>query len=123
MSEKIFLGTVRDGIEGMIISGEKLYIEKHSFDCGWYWGFGYIGNKNIHTHFSELLYPDTKKSGYNVYNASELFKKGLTIRMKTGGSFEICSYRRMLWEKLPKYISAVDVKHQNPRLKLFSHTT
>lgn len=75
MSEKIFLGTVRDGIEGMNISGENLYIEKHSFDRDWYWSFGYIGNKDVHMHFSELLYPDTKKSGYNVYNASELFKR------------------------------------------------
>lgn len=32
--------------------GAKIYISAPSFDCGWYWGFGYLGNKNEHCHLS-----------------------------------------------------------------------
>ncbi len=42
MANKIYLGS---------IDGESLSITKHSWDCEWYFGFGYIGNKNLHTHF------------------------------------------------------------------------
>ena len=48
MSEKIYLG-----IGGKY--DEKLWIEKHRFDCGWYWAFGYIGNRNLHMHISSMI--------------------------------------------------------------------
>lgn len=47
MSEKIYLGVNRDG--------EPISIEKHSWDCNWYWGFGYIGNKNMHYHIDSMI--------------------------------------------------------------------
>lgn len=60
MTERIYLGKVKENIEpsqsydpkhdALYILGDDLYIEKHSWDCGWYWGFGYIGNKDVHTH-------------------------------------------------------------------------
>ncbi len=48
MKEKIFLGTGAKG-EG------RLYLEKHSWDCDWYWGFGYIGNNHLHMHIESLI--------------------------------------------------------------------
>lgn len=57
MSEynKIYLGRVAAGAklpeDSFLSRGEKLWIERHKWDCGWYWGFGYIGNANLHTHF------------------------------------------------------------------------
>ncbi len=33
----------------------KLFLSKHSWDCNWYWAFGYIGNKNLHTHFDSTF--------------------------------------------------------------------
>ena len=32
-------------------SREPVYLEGFKWDCGWYWGGGYIGNKNFHAHF------------------------------------------------------------------------
>jgi len=60
--KKILLGTsIEDG---------KLYLTKHSWDCGWYWGFGYIGNANLHTHFD-----GTFLNGENIWKSpKELFK-------------------------------------------------
>ena len=47
---KIYLG--RD------TCGDRLWLEKHKWDCGWYWAFGYIGNPSLHTHISSLIdYP------------------------------------------------------------------
>lgn len=56
--EKIYLGRVKKIPpeknyripKDIFILGERLAFEKHSWDCDWYWGFGYIGNANLHTH-------------------------------------------------------------------------
>jgi hypothetical protein len=35
--------------------GEAIYLTPPSWDCGWYWGFGYIGNKDCHYHIDGLM--------------------------------------------------------------------
>jgi uncharacterized coiled-coil protein SlyX len=73
MSEKIYLGKVRDDFKGTV-SGEKIFLSKHSFDCGWYWGFGYIGNKNLHCHFDGAFLtgaPNTPKEIFDTCNFTE----------------------------------------------------
>lgn len=35
--------------------GEKIYLSAPSWDCGWYWGFGYLGNGNCHYHVDGLM--------------------------------------------------------------------
>jgi len=41
---------------------ERIYLRDFSWDCDWYWGGGYIGNKNFHTHFDGcfLNRPDSR---------------------------------------------------------------
>jgi hypothetical protein len=58
MPEKIYLGKVKKEVVNthckgneMHCLGQRIWIEKHSWDCGWYWGFGYIGNTRLHCHF------------------------------------------------------------------------
>ena len=63
--QKVLLGKVKDNAEGYI-AGERIWLTKHTWQCDWYWGFGYIGNKNLHTHFSSILEGDAL--------ASELFE-------------------------------------------------
>jgi hypothetical protein len=41
--DKVFMGVNKE-------SKEKIYITKPTFDCGWYWSFGYLGNKDCHYH-------------------------------------------------------------------------
>lgn len=43
--EKAYLG---------IVNNERIYLSAPSWDCGWYWGFGYLGNKNCHYHVDGL---------------------------------------------------------------------
>lgn len=38
---------------------EPIYLSPPSWDCGWYWGFGYLGNSNCHYHMDGL----SKKHG------------------------------------------------------------
>lgn len=47
MSEpKIYLGNHK-------VNGPT-YLSKHKY-CGWYWGMGYVGNKNCHWHFDAMI--------------------------------------------------------------------
>ena len=47
---------------GKNIYNEKIYLDAPSWECGWYWSFGYLGNKNCHYHVDGL-----KKDGNNNY--------------------------------------------------------
>lgn len=46
-------------------NGERIYLSPPSWDCGWYWGFGYLGNRNCHYHLSGV---DEGKN-INLYDA------------------------------------------------------
>ena len=67
--EKLYLGFTRKDFEPC--SNERLYIEKHSWDCGWYWGFGYIGNSRSHMHF-ETLIDNTKYEPKEIFQNTEI---------------------------------------------------
>jgi hypothetical protein len=70
--DKVLLGRLKRDAGSDIADGENIWLSKHSWDCGWYWGFGYLGNKNCHFHFESLLYIK-KANGACKYVASDLF--------------------------------------------------
>lgn len=37
---------------------ENIFITKPSFDCGWYWSFGYLGNKDLHYHLESYSHKE-----------------------------------------------------------------
>ena len=41
------------------------YLRDFSWDCEWYWSGGYLGNKNLHHHFSGL----NRNKNQNMYDA------------------------------------------------------
>jgi len=45
MKEKNFFGIRKD-------DESRINITSPTWDCGWYWSFGYLGNKNEHYHLS-----------------------------------------------------------------------
>lgn len=63
---RIYLGRMRAGADNWL-AGEAVYLTKHQWDCGWYFGFGYIGNNHTHTHFDSTFLQDHKY-------ASEIFE-------------------------------------------------
>lgn len=42
----------------------RIYLTAPSWDCGWYWGFGYLGNKYEHYHLSSY-----QQRNINMYDA------------------------------------------------------
>lgn len=64
---KIYLGTIED---------ERIYLVKHSFDCNWYWGFGYLSGyrkgereQSSHFHIDSLIQGSTEE----VTNVNKIF--------------------------------------------------
>ena len=45
---KVLLGYTKKAQYG---ERRPVYLEGFTWDCGWYWGGGYIGNKQFHAHF------------------------------------------------------------------------
>lgn len=35
---------------GHKLDGEVIYLDLPTWDCNWYWGFGYLGNRQCHYH-------------------------------------------------------------------------
>ena len=80
---RILLGRVAKNAK-TYADGELLFLTKHTWDCGWYWGFGYIGNRNCHFHFDSLLenhklaselFSDTNISNEDWWVIRDLFKQ------------------------------------------------
>ena len=68
---KIFIGE-RDG--------KKIYLSAPRWDCGWYWGFGYLGNENCHYPVDGLTKHESYDFDKNVWkyeftNLYDGFKK------------------------------------------------
>jgi hypothetical protein len=88
--EKVFLGYA----EGIKKVSNRVYLSPPSFDCGWYWGFGYLSTTNSHYHVKGLqnqennLHDGLKKDFGNtlrvnkedMWTFSELFKTFYNLR-------------------------------------------
>lgn len=46
-------------------SEENIWLYDFSWDCGWYWGGGYIGNKNMHSHFDSCFLDTVDSRGFH----------------------------------------------------------
>lgn len=64
---------------------ESTYLSAPSWDCGWYWGFGYLGNKNCHYHVDGL----ERSENCNLFDA---FKKhfGKTLIVRDSQLLTLC---------------------------------
>lgn len=50
------MGTIREYQKVLLgkNDGQNIYLSPPSWDCNWYWGFGYLGNKDCHYHIDGL---------------------------------------------------------------------
>ena len=76
--EQVYLGMYDD---------EDVYLARPSWDCGWCWGFGYVQNKNLHTHLSSMCKVDGRT--VNLWD-------GLTHHIKAG-KVHAMHVRNKLW--------------------------
>lgn len=70
----------KDFYLGRNIDGEKIYLRAPSWDCGWYWGFGYLGNDDCHYHFDGLKL--LKGRVVNLFDGMKNHFKHLSINDK-----------------------------------------
>ena len=71
--KKIYLGRTRSDFE--LLPDEKVWLSKHEWDCGWYWGMGYIGNKNLHTHFDSTFLHCAKYTPKEIFKDTKITEK------------------------------------------------
>lgn len=50
-NKTVFFGTRKS-------DGARIYLTKPTWDCGWYWSFGYLGNRNEHYHLDSYQSKD-----------------------------------------------------------------
>ncbi len=51
---------------------QSIYITKHSWDCDWYWGFGYIGNGGMHTHFDGVFLNNAPTDVKEIFKSTKI---------------------------------------------------
>ena len=64
--EKIFIGKS---------DNQNEYLASPSWDCDWYWGFGYLQNKNIHHHLDSLIKDKNMFDAIKEYYGDTINKK------------------------------------------------
>jgi hypothetical protein len=86
--KQIFIGVNDD---------QKIYLSAPSWDCNWYWGFGYLGNRNCHYHVDGLTKHETynfekKCWEYEFTNLYDGFKKhfGNTLIVRDSKLWTLC---------------------------------
>lgn len=57
---------------------ERIRLSAPTFDCNWYWGFGYLGNKNCHYHLKSY-HLDRGFSDYRSITMFDAFKTDYTL--------------------------------------------
>lgn len=62
---KIFLGTTQETFKQY--PKTRFYIDKHKWDCDWYWGFGYIGNSELLTHFDSVFLNEAENEVNKIF--------------------------------------------------------
>ena len=82
--KKIYFGTANK-------TGEKIYISIPSWDCEWYWSFGYLGNKDCHYHLSKYA------NGRNI-NMYDALKADYILNPKIDKSlWEFCELSQTIY--------------------------
>lgn len=62
------------------VDGKRIFLTAPSWDCDWYWGFGYIGNNHSHYHIDglkkiETYNRETKSLNYEFVNLYDGLKR------------------------------------------------
>lgn len=67
---------------GINENGENVYLAKESWDCGWYWGFGYIKTRSSHAHYKGEILGSTNSKGEYVYHINMMDWQATTLTDK-----------------------------------------
>lgn len=93
--KKIFSEHKNAYVLGQDENGNTVYLEKAKFECGWYWGLGYLetyhGNRwEGHTHFDGRFFGKNK-------NAFDIIKTELETPFTDDELWKICEIMKSLY--------------------------
>ena len=57
-----------------VVDGRGVLFRRPSFDCDWYWGFGYLGNRDCHYHLDGLASWDWQNQAMQNKNLYDQLK-------------------------------------------------
>ena len=92
--------TIRD----LYGSSEPIFLEGFKWDCDWYWGGGYLGNKNLHTHFDGCFLEAPDPRGHclgNFVTHATKYKYKYKDRI---ASFRVIDNYAAVWEPLDFFL-------------------
>ena len=72
---------VKEILIGTNSHGKTVYLQKHHWDCDWYWACGYLENNNLHFHFSSMV-PNKSDKHKIVFDAG--FSEPETVKLVPG---------------------------------------
>ena len=82
-----------------MLDGERIYLSVPKFDCDWYWGFGYLGNRNCHFHLkncASFLYDNHELQRKNMYDQLKgVF--GDSLRIPDNKLWEFCEIAQTIY--------------------------
>jgi hypothetical protein len=79
---------------------ENVYLEDFSWDCGWYWGGGYIGNSKFHAHFDGAFLDVPDIRGHSLGN----FVTPWTVLKDYQKGAKVLSNGCSVWEPLGTFL-------------------
>lgn len=94
-SFKVLLGRTKGN------HSEPVYLEGFSWDCNWYWGGGYLGNRNFHTHFDSCFLDTLDYRGHSLGNFTpQNMSNGCSIWENLSFFLDDASYTESEWWRI-----------------------
>ena len=103
---------------GINKDGQKVWLQKESWDCGWYWGFGYLHTYNRRDFDSHFHFDSTFLSGpecsFTMFK--DYFKETV---LDTNEIWELCDYMKTFYTlKSVAELFKTGYSHQTERAKI-----
>ena len=78
-----------------------VFLYDFSWDCGWYWSGGYVGNENFHSHFDGCFLETPDRRGHPLGNFITPWDT------KPSSNFVVVNNGASLWEPLTTFLDDV----------------
>jgi hypothetical protein len=80
---------------------EAIYLEDFTWDCGWYWGGGYVGNRNMHCLFDGcfLEVPDHRGHSLGAFTPKNI-SNGCSVWEKLSTFLDNAQYNENQWWRI-----------------------
>ena len=100
MRKTVFLGTTKPEFDGR---ARRIYLHDFSWDCGWYWAGGYLGNNSCHFHFDGAFLNGIDERGHPLGNFVSPWKN----LKKHESGVKVVRNGASVWEDIETFLDGV----------------